>query len=461
MKTKRFISILLALCLGLGMVFAAGFSVSAEDTPAAPEVTVVISAQINADGFILAPQEITVSADLSESLGFDDDFDGEEVSLLDAVVAAHILVFGEEDAADNFAMAADTGFFSKLMGVATNNVGFFVNDEVTDDVPLAEAIEDGDVISLVVYQDSMGLDMRAWFVVDEEDVTALTVDVGDTVEFLIRGLAAAGWGSYGGPARPAVPGTGIVPVTLAGVGATFGDPLATTDEDGLATIEFDAVGTFILSAIDVDNEWDIPLISPWLVVTVIDPVAIALDAAKTTRIAAINAVAASLTEADYTAESWAALQSAITTAIAAVNAAATVDAVNAVALPSADVLVTTAAAELAAAKTVRIAAINAVAAGLNQSNYTAASWAALQSAITAAITAVNAAATVAAVNAVALPSTGGLVESTNFSDWSEWLGGTWLGFMAGLPTILLQIIYYGLFGWLFWFARILFIVNFR
>jgi len=59
-----------------------------------------------------------------------------------------------------------------------------------------------------------------------------------------------------------------------------------------------------------------------------------LDAAKADRIAAVRAVTDGLRQADYTAESWSALQAAITNAIAAVYAAASIDAVNAVAIPT-------------------------------------------------------------------------------------------------------------------------------
>ena len=133
-----------------------------------------------------------------------------------------------------------------------------------------------------------------------------------------------------------------------------------------------------------------------------------LAAGKAAKIAAINAVTNGLNEADYTPESWAALQSAITQAIAAVNAAATVAEVNAVSVPSKDSLVLKA-DELATSKATKIAAINAVGSGLNATDYTPESWAALQSAITQAIAAVNAAAATVQVNAVAVPTTDALV----------------------------------------------------
>lgn len=64
-----------------------------------------------------------------------------------------------------------------------------------------------------------------------------------------------------------------------------------------------------------------------------------LSDAKHLKIAQINAVAGGLNSADYTAESWRALQTAISNAIAQVNAAATIEAVDLVAVPTTDELI--------------------------------------------------------------------------------------------------------------------------
>jgi len=138
-----------------------------------------------------------------------------------------------------------------------------------------------------------------------------------------------------------------------------------------------------------------------------DP-AILLTEAKAAKIATINAVTNGLNSADYTDESWQALQTAMTNAVAQVNAATTVEAVNAIAVPTTAGLITKA-SELAAAKTAKIAAINAVTNGLNGDDYTVESWQALQVAMTNAIAQVNAATTVELVNAVVVPTTTGLV----------------------------------------------------
>lgn len=174
----------------------------------------------------------------------------------------------------------------------------------------------------------------------------------------------------------------------------------------------------------------------------------ALAIAKEAKIAAINAIDDSLNQADYTAESWQALQTAITTAIAEVNAATTITEVDTVAVPTTDGLVTIASV-LAAAKEAKIAAINAVDDGLNQADYTAESWQALQTAISSAIAQVNAATTVDAVNAISAPSTGGLVRA-NSVDNTKYikLWGKTTKYISNFGNWLMVIF---LFGWI-WMA---------
>ena len=131
-------------------------------------------------------------------------------------------------------------------------------------------------------------------------------------------------------------------------------------------------------------------------------IAAELAAAKAAKTADINNVTNGLNQADYTPESWSALQTAIGNAIAAVIDAATIAGVNAVQIPSTGNLVT-AASELAAARTAKIAQINVVLAGLVQTDYTPNSWTALNTAIAAAIQEVNSAASINEINAAQIP----------------------------------------------------------
>ena len=351
MKIKRFIGIFLALCLAVGMAFAAGVPASA-----ANEVTVTLFSQVDNAGFILSPQEAAVSADLSDTYGYEDSVTG-DVSMLDALIAAHILVFGADKAVVNTKFEFVMGGVKTMMGVTTTNAGYFLNGATMGSATADQlAIADGDVVSLHVYKNSYGADALAWFEADGGKVEALSVMAGDSVEITLCGLPGAGWGEdadmfwgmMGLDGEGPVDNAEIVPVTLSGAGATFGASIATTNTDGKATITFNTPGEVILSAIALededwcdmfggpgwaDNSMYVVLLSPWLKVTV-KTEAMLLDEAKQARIAAINAVDDSLNAANYSPESWAALQSAIANAIAAVNAAASIADVNSVALPA-------------------------------------------------------------------------------------------------------------------------------
>ena len=395
--------------------------------PADP-VDITVTMQLDNDGFYIARQEITVEPDLSETYGFVDEYNGGAVTAVDAFIAAHIAIFGDEDIEDYITVSsgsylyafAENGWFSCSVNGEYPGDGVFVYDSWTGTdqqwgYALGETlIADGDDVFFYGTQDSMGIDYVTWFEQDGEKVEAITAEAGEDIDLALMGFM--GWYFASSPADQAalteeVYDADIVLVEIVETpglrSATF-EAITETDDYGEFTLNFDEPGAYIVSA--VEGWFDYPFMSPWLEITVTQ----SLAAAKHAKIALIEAVDDALTEANYTPQSWAALQAAIAQAIADVNAATTIAEVDAVALPTTSGLVTKTtspgtATSLAAAKAAKIAAINAVTNGLKEADYTPGSWAALQAAITQAIAAVNAATTVAAVNAVALPSTGILV----------------------------------------------------
>jgi len=108
-----------------------------------------------------------------------------------------------------------------------------------------------------------------------------------------------------------------------------------------------------------------------------------------------------------------------------------------------------AAIALAEAKTAKLAAIDAVTAGLNEADYTPESWAALQDALTAARTAVNTAGTVTAVNAVVVPTASVLEEISTLQKWQAKLPG-WMSGVIQWPAWIQWIIMIVFFGWIWW-----------
>ena len=133
----------------------------------------------------------------------------------------------------------------------------------------------------------------------------------------------------------------------------------------------------------------------------IETVADSLEAYKTTQKAALEAYAESKGEANYTAENWTAIQSAVTAGKTAIDKAADIAAVD-VAFAEAKTAIDaieTVADSLEAYKTTQKAALEAYAESKGEANYTAENWTVIQSAVTAGKTAIAAAANETAVDA--------------------------------------------------------------
>ena len=312
---KRILACLLALllCLGLGSV--------AVTAAGAPTVTVTLSYQEDNSGFIIAPHKITVAADLSEEFGYIDDFNGTKVSALDAIVAAHILKFGSNIADVQAALNVSLeGYMMKFMGVAGGNCGYFVNG-ILPDVPKSVELFSGDVIELNNYQDSGALDVYAWFELDGSKVTQLQLLTDEEAVLVVNGIEAAGWGDWAFD-QDVVWGARIVLAELDNsMGfpvAFFGDVIADSDEDGEFTLSFDEAGTYYVSAIEEDDPYASPFMSPWLVVTVLTPEQAALAEAKINAKAVLDGYK---NAADYRDAQKAELNNAIAAGKTAIDAA--------------------------------------------------------------------------------------------------------------------------------------------
>ena len=314
---KRILACLLAmlLCLGLGSV-----AVTAAD---APSVTVTLSYQADDSGLYIAPYVMTVAADLSETFGYIDDFNGEKVSALDAFVAAHVLVFGDDPEAikEELVAAEDTGYVTKFMGVEGFNSGYFVND-VVPDVAKSTEIFEGDVIELYNYQDEYGADVRVWFEMDGSKITTLQLEMDEEAVLVANGIPAAGYGVWAGE-QDVVSGAGIVIAaideSMGFPSAAFGSVITESDEDGAFTLSFNAGGIYFVSAIEYDTDEMIPFLSPWLVVTVLTAEqAAALHAARAN---AITALEGSKNPANYRDAEKAELEAIIEAGKAAIGAA--------------------------------------------------------------------------------------------------------------------------------------------
>ena len=167
MKTKKILSLVLALTLVLGMGFT---NVSAKN-PKTADVYVVAQAE---GGFLALPGVLTVAEDISDSYGFDDSVDG--VSVLDVLLKEHEVIFGEDftaETADAF-LAVGGGYISQIFGVETYNCGFLLNGGTPNDgtesqyggyngtTVTTQEVNTGDKVDFFLYQDSWGADNYTW-----------------------------------------------------------------------------------------------------------------------------------------------------------------------------------------------------------------------------------------------------------------------------------------------------------
>ena len=253
MKTtiKKALAALLALTL---LLCAAPFAFAAED-----DVTVTLLFS-HGDKICLIP-EVTVADGTAEAYGYtvaETDPTGAPVSgvtVLDALVALHEALYGDaftaETAGNYLVVAADTGYITTIDGVVTGNVGFTVNDVQVHDDELSAwgyytgfschqaVLEDGDMLNVFFYQDSMGLDFYPTIAAPAQ------VEPGEDFALSATGYSI-GW--YGCSPQDTIAEM-IEPLEDAEV-VVFSDdlktvtPLGTLDETGALTISFEEAGTY-------------------------------------------------------------------------------------------------------------------------------------------------------------------------------------------------------------------------
>jgi hypothetical protein len=261
-----------------------------QDMPA----NVTVTFQTDDTGFVLAKQELEVEADISERYGYRDEYEGTRVTALDAMVAAHITLFTDEDL-DDWLVVSNNGFVTRVLGENTASMIYLINGAMSGDgnyvddsflggtaqtgysVSQALLSTDDDLLFYLLRDDYMYGDNIVWFAsTDGEAVDRIEVGVDEDLSLTLAGYmnwygnSDAEWQArYTYPIEDAA----IVSVTLDNAAGftvgTFGNPLAMTDEDGEVTLSFDKPGTYVLSA--RDDSGYAPMASPWLTVTVTQP----------------------------------------------------------------------------------------------------------------------------------------------------------------------------------------------
>jgi len=259
-KRKKLFSVILALVMFIGVFANATVFADPAQNGA---VEIVLSLQMDDAGFMIARQNTAIRPGLAKSYGYDNNPDivaEDEVSALDAIVAAHIKVLGDDPDIIRANLEVGVGgFLMNFMGIGANCL-YFVNGELAEIPSCDYALKSGDIVELFVIKDTVNYnDIYTWFEVDGKEVKTLAATISKPFELTLNSSL---WGSpFGGVADAK-----IVPVILNADGsAGFGLPIAATDANGNATVTIDSDGVYILSAVGTG---DTPLMSPWLTVTI-------------------------------------------------------------------------------------------------------------------------------------------------------------------------------------------------
>ena len=223
----------MAVLLTLVLAFSVTIPVSAEGADESVQtVTVTLSGQM-AGGFLFTPGEYTISSNEAEKFGYKDAEGG--VTILDALVYAHELTFGEEDFTkerDNYLQINEKGWINKMFGDDSGAFGYTVNAGFAQST--FDTVKDNDNICFWIYQDQESWsDQSVWFEQEGSKVFSLKMEENTSQNLALKYYA-------GGRAN--------AQITLIPKGESEGKSIAVTDENGNATLTDLKTGEYYLSA---------------------------------------------------------------------------------------------------------------------------------------------------------------------------------------------------------------------
>ena len=244
---KRALALLLVLLMAVQLLPTG--ALAAEESCATVYVTASIAGELpsSKDGELMAHVPVTVA--------------GESPTVDDVLTQLHDAYY-DGGAADGYKTTYNETLQStqmtKLWG-ETDGVGaFYVNGSMPDSSVDTTSVSDGDVIDVIIYRSDWS-DCYAYF-------NSSTYAVGTDVSFdltLSYRYYDANW-----EVHTALLGGATIRVD----GVT--EPV-TTDDSGVATLSFDAAGTYVVSAAGPDGT---NITAPACVVTVVDPIEVAVSA---------------------------------------------------------------------------------------------------------------------------------------------------------------------------------------
>lgn len=273
----------IVLCVIISVAYMP-MSVFADDA-----VTATVRVIVQEGVAILADQVVTATSTTADDYGYEDKISTDKVSALDALVACHVAVLGDDKEAVNAALTMSGNNPGLMFGEGEGMYsGFAINKEYVlgDDgygANLADAtVEDADVLDCFWYEDEDWGDYITTF--GEDNMSA---EAGEDIPVTLTGyMYMAGYGPHEfepieDAAICSIDEDGNIEPMM-----TEDEDFIVTDEDGVAHISFDVPGTYKIGA--MDYEFGFRIISPICEITVTeaqDPVEPAADADVTVSIA--------------------------------------------------------------------------------------------------------------------------------------------------------------------------------
>lgn len=275
---KRLLSLVTTAVVAATMLFGGSAAAFAGETPAgskAAGATVKVEASMQAGyGFIMCHRVLTVSPDISQKYGFDQDgVDAgtvDKVTALDVMLAMHEAYYGDKftkDTAKDYFHVEKTGGFSgysvkKAFGT-DHPMGYYIDDgyAMSTDV----AVADGSKFDWFEYQDTNGWsDQYAYF--SKAGKSSRTYGGEEDKAIPVEIYGVVDWDANYNPIMGAIPNAKIY-VADQKTGERKGSAIAKTDAKGQASVTFTKAGTYYLTAIrdQADGGY---ITMPWCKVTV-------------------------------------------------------------------------------------------------------------------------------------------------------------------------------------------------
>ena len=300
---RRFLSLLVALVMIVGLLPSTVLAAGSESTQAAEATTVNVDFTAQTGGYFLLPPQfaVSVSSDLAESYGYADSV-ADGVSALDVLVKAHELTFEDaftiETASDYLALSGNT--VTKQFGIGQDeyNGGFFLNHSFANDGTMFDAtnyngttvntqkVVDGDLVEFFFYEDDAYADSYNWFLGEDDQYSrTFTVEANQELDLTLKSFYAMSASIFQDEAAMVaydrvndVEDAQIYTVDLS-TGALTPITGAITDEDGAVSLSFAEPGTYTIAAAATEDSM-FALILSLTTITVTEPEAPAMTDAE-------------------------------------------------------------------------------------------------------------------------------------------------------------------------------------